>query len=225
MTRRGTFGLLAIAVGAALAAACSLNPKSDPTTYYVLSTLGDDPYLWSAAGLNAEDAVGERPPTGTPLAAKIGVGPLSFPQYLERTRMVTRVAENELQFSEIHRWAQPLGEAFRSALAQDLGFLLGAQNLILHPWYRTESPEYTARIDVTRFERDASGTVHLTCRWEVRRGADEVLASGALQMSEPPADATIQGSVAAQSRLVAALSRVVADEIRRSASSRPRSGG
>lgn len=219
MMRRGAFRTLATAAGAAgLLAACSLNPKPDPTTYYVLSTLADDPSVWSAAGLDGEGVAEAARSTGPALQVRIGVGPVALPPYLERSRMVTRVAKNELRFSEIHRWAEPLAEAFGSALAQDLAFLIGAQDLVMYPWYRTERPDYTARIDVARFERDVSGMAHLTCQWEVRRGPDDLVASGVLRLSEPPSDATVQGSVAAQSRLVAALSRVIADEIRRAAS-------
>lgn len=205
-------------IAAALLSACALNPKQDPTTYYVLSALSEDPSLWVAAGVSGESAAEAARSAGPPLQLKIGVGPVTFPQYLERTRMVTRVADNELQFSEIHRWAEPLDEAFRSTLAQDVGFLLGAENLLLHPWYRTENPEYTIRVEVARFERDETGTAHLTCRWEVRSGADDVLSSGVLQMLDVADEATVQASVAAQSRLVAMLSRAVTDEIRKAAS-------
>ena len=200
---------------AGFVSACSLNPKEDPTTYYVLSALSEDPSLWSAAGVGGADVEEAMRSAGPELGLKIGVGPITFPRYLERSRMVTRIAENELRFSETHRWAHPLDEAFQSTLAQDIGFLLDAKNLILHPWYSTEAPEFTVRVEVARFERDEEGTVHLACVWEVRSGADEVLASGVLQLSDPADDATVQSSVAAQSRLIAVLGRTVADEIRK----------
>jgi len=202
----------------AFASACALNPKEDPTTYYVLSALSDDPSLWSAAGLHGTDVDEATRSAGPELQLRIGVGPITFPQYLERTRMVTRVAENELRFSEIHRWAQPLDDAFRATLARDIEFLLGTRSLILHPWYRTEAPEYTVRVEVTRFERDAEGTAQLTCMWEIRSGADQIFTSGVVQLLDPADDATVQASVAAQSRLIAVLSRTVADEIRKLAS-------
>ena len=37
-----------------LLAACSLNPKEDPTRYYVLAMIGENPALYEAAGLTGE---------------------------------------------------------------------------------------------------------------------------------------------------------------------------
>ncbi len=193
---------------------CSLNPKPDPTRYYVITAMPDDPGLRSAAGVGGENAEPARGEAEAPLGQTIGVGPVSLPSYLGRTRMVTRVTDNELRFAETERWAEPLGDAFLSALGRDVGFLLQADEILLYPWYRTESPDYTVRIDVARFERDTSGAVSLVGQWEVRRGSGETVAGGVIEAREPVEAPTFKASAAAQSRLVASLARQIADAIR-----------
>jgi uncharacterized lipoprotein YmbA len=118
---------------------------------------------------------------------------------------------------ETARWAEPLEGAFQSTLALDISSQLGA-DVILHPWYGTETPEYSVSVDVLRFERDDRGTAHLWARWEVRNSSGKVIATEAFRTSEAPRDEAVSGSVSAQSRAVAALSRQVADAIRRTAS-------
>jgi hypothetical protein len=46
-----------------------------------------------------------------PVELSIGIGPVTLPAYLKRTRMVIRRADNELQFLEAERWAEPPGRS------------------------------------------------------------------------------------------------------------------
>ena len=145
------------------------------------------------------------------------MGPISLPAYLKRSRMVTRLADNQLQLMETARWAEPLEGAFQSTLALDIGSELGAE-VILHPWHVTETPEYSVSVDVSRFERDERGTAHLTARWELRDASGKVIATEAFRTSEEPRGESVSGSVGAQSQAVAAMSRQIADAIRKAAS-------
>ena len=111
--KRGSrVAVAALVASSALLAACSLNPKEDPTRYYVLSSLMDEPGLLEAAGLPAE---GE---AGSAIHLRVGVRPVSFPSYLKRSRMVTRLASNELKYMETNlerRSSSKLLEEFRAA--------------------------------------------------------------------------------------------------------------
>lgn len=207
-TNRAPTVLLAILMAAGLTAACSLNPKEDPTRYYVLSNIVDEPALREAAGLPAGSGV-----AAPEIDLRVGVGPITFPSYLKRTRMVTRVAENELRFLEADRWGDPLEEAFKYALAVDLSVVVGTSDVIVHPWYTTAKPGYSVLVDVVRFERDPQGTAHLLARWELRDESGSVVAADAFNGEEAGDPTSISSSVHAQSRLVAALSRQIGDAI------------
>jgi uncharacterized lipoprotein YmbA len=108
-----------------------------------------------------------------------------------------------------------LEEAFRYALAGDMEFIIGTDQVILHPWYRTDHPDVTVGVDVVRFERDHVGTVRLAGNWELRDATGENLGSRSFSIEEPANQESIASSVRAQSRAVAALAREIADEIRR----------
>ncbi len=215
MNRYRAAPLLGVACAAGLVSACFLSPKPDPTRYYVLSGLEEDPGLYSAAGLVGDDPATAARSAGLPLDIRIGVGPITFPSYLTRTRMATRMADNQLGYSETDRWAEPLEEAFRYALAGDMEFIIGTDQVILHPWYRTDHPDVTVGVDVVRFERDHVGTVRLAGNWELRDATGETLGSRSFSIEEPANQESIASSVRAQSRAVAALAREIADEIRR----------
>jgi uncharacterized lipoprotein YmbA len=155
---------------------------------------------------------------GPVFEVRVGVGPVTFPAYLKRSRMASRVANNELDFLETERWAEPLEEAFAHTLAENVSVLLRTQDVMRHPWYATAQPEYSVRVDVARFERDGTGPAHLQGSWEVRDDTGATLVSEPMDISEPADDPTVAASVQAQSRAVARLSRQIADAIRRAGS-------
>lgn len=197
----------------ALLAGCSLNPKEDPTRYYVLSNAVDEPGLLEAAGLPADWKAQPRA-----VDLRVGIRPVSFPSYLKRSRMVTRLASNELKYMETERWGEPLEEAFHYALAVNLGVVLGTDDVILHPWYATEKPAYAVMVDVVRFERDQQGAAHLVVRWELRDAEGVIVTTDGFKAEEDADPASILASVQAQSRTVAALSRQIGDAIQKAAS-------
>jgi len=219
MNRYRAVRVLAFALATAgLAAACSLNPKEDPTRYYVLSSLADDVGLYESAGLTGASEEQAARSSGRPVEFRIGIGPVTLPAYLERTRMVTRRADNELQFLETARWAEPLQEALLHTMADNVGLILGTSDVVLHPWYATNRPDYSVTLDVMRFERDAEGAATLAARWDIRDAAGEIIVSNEITATQPALDTSIAASVSAQSHLAAALSRQIADAFRRAGS-------
>ena len=87
----------------ALTGGCSLtSPRPDLTKYYVLT----------AAAEPAQPVA-----NGTLV---IGLGPVMMPGYLDHNEIVTRAGANELDLSEIDRWAEPIDQNFKNVLARDL---------------------------------------------------------------------------------------------------------
>jgi len=210
--------IMAVVSAGGLLAACSLNPKEDPTRYYTLAMLGEDPGLYEAAGL-VGDTKEEASLSGGPhLEISVGVGPITIPGYLERSRMVTRESGSELKYLEIHRWAQPLGESLQYALVANLVMLLWSDEVILHPWYRTREPDYSVEVDIARFERGHDGSASLVARWSLRDTGGAILAAESFNRVLPADSTAVATTVDVQSRLVAAMSRVIADALRRVAS-------
>jgi len=191
-----------------LAVACSpLAPQPDPSRFYVLTSL-----------VEREDV-----PTSTAedLDIALGVGPVTLAPYLDRATLVTRVGTNQVQFSQIDRWAEPLPAHFARIQAANLATLLGAR-VILHPWYRSIELDYSVEIQVLRFDRDSDGGAQLEARWIIREGnGGRLLDTQDSSYAEERTAETTEASVVALSKVAADLSREIATTIRRLHSQQP----
>lgn len=181
------------------ATSCSLNPKQDPSQFYVLTAAVD-----ASPGVIAA--------TGSDLI--IGLGPVVFPGYLDRPQMVTRLSQNQVSLSEYERWAESLSANFTTVLARNLEGELGPRSVFTYPWFVTTSPHYAVEVAVSRFERNASGGAELRCRWSITDPDGKVVATREATYRQPASDATTAASVAALSRTIDDLSADISTAIR-----------
>lgn len=184
----------AVALLAFLPACALLGAPATPITeFYVLSATAEP----------------EEPAGGRLI---LGLGPVTMPSYLERPEMVTRIAENQVVFDELNRWAEPLRSNFIHVLATDLDVLIGVRQLFLYPWYDTAPVDYAVAIAVLRFERQWGNTAVLSARWLIRNRAGEVLVTRESQ-HQHPAESPAQ-TAAALSAVTADLARDIATALR-----------
>jgi uncharacterized lipoprotein YmbA len=230
MTHRAALSWLVLACGVLFGGCSALAPRSDASRFYFLTPLvqqGDDD-----AGKHA------------PLA--VGLADIHFPPYLERPELATRVAANELLFSHIARWAEPLAPGFTQVLAVDLNALLGAGAVVRSPWYSTQGLDCILAIEVDHFEPDTSGDTSsasgvprdavLVARWTIRDPlGKKVLLSGTSLHRRPLVEASPESPpaphqphaavvVAALSRLIEDFSREMAATLRRAVAAPPLAG-
>jgi len=150
MTRRSI--ILAL-----LVSGCSLlsAPNVPTTRYFVLTS---DRSLGAANP--ARDGI------------SLGMGPFSFPSYLNRPQMVNRTDANQIVFSQFNRWAEPVADGFQRILAENVGRVVGTSQVVTFPWY--EIPlEYQVKGEVLRFESNADGEAVLEAIWTVLRLEDK----------------------------------------------------
>lgn len=180
---------------------CSfLAPQPDISRFYVLSATAS-PQVTGIQRSATENL-------------KIGVGPVTFPDYLERNQIVTRVSSNQLLISNTDYWAAPLRQSFTRVMEENLARELGTNQIISYPWYRTNRPDYAIAIDVYRFETEEPGTVRLFAQWSILNPAtSRVFYNGKSDIREPTKAANIEEDVNALSRAAAALSTQIASEI------------
>ena len=142
---------LAVLSAGLLLCACSvLEPREDPTRWFVLSPAGE------ASGAPA------------PAARLVVVGPLRLPDYLLRPELVRRAGPNELQPSRVDRWSEPLDRAMLRVLCLDLMALRPGERIAPFPADAGEQPAGSIEIVVTAFEADAAGLVRLQGLWRLR---------------------------------------------------------
>jgi uncharacterized lipoprotein YmbA len=146
----------------------------------------------------------------------IGVGPVEFPKFLDRPQIVTRTSANRIEVSEFHRWGGSLRADFLRVLADNIAILLGTRRVALYPWGDRFDPTYRIALDVEQFEGRLGEYVQLDVTWTVTgRQAKETLLVKKAMLREPLATDDYEALVAAKSRVLASLSRKIADEIRR----------
>ncbi len=182
----------------ALVAAGCLGPRADPSTFFLLT---------STAGPSGIQA---------PLAARLGLGPITLPGYLDRSEIVTRLSENQLAVSGIERWAEPLRDNVSRALSENLVHRLRPDDYVPYPWYESAGVDYGVAVELTRFEADSTGSVTLSADWRITSGdPQQTLYRGESLIQESASGAATDRSVAALSRALARLCDEIAAEVRR----------
>ena len=182
-----------------LLAGCSSTPL---TKFYKLSSLSSGQQENPAALL------------GTDIA--IGVGPVDFPEFLDRPQIVTRKSQNQVEIAEFHRWASSLPGDFSQVLAKNISTLLPTDRVAVYPWDDTFSPTYQVKLNVEQFDGQLGERVFLRVIWSLvgQEGKKELVVRKTL-IEEPVLTNDYEGLVAAQSNALATLSREIVEEIRK----------
>jgi uncharacterized lipoprotein YmbA len=176
--------------------------KSPPVAYYTLDPL---PRTQAAAEL-----------TSAASATRIGVGPIRFPESLDRPQIVTRSAPHRLKVDEFHRWASSLSVNFSRVLTENISILMRTNRVAAFPWPDYFEPTLQVIMEVQEFVATPGQAVVLSARWAIaepnRRSALAVRQS---TIRNPLASADYAAQVAAQSAAVQTLSRQIVEELQR----------
>jgi len=106
----------------------------------------------------------------------IGIGPVQFAEYLQRSQIVTRTNGAEINLAETHRWAEPLHNNFGRILAENLSILVGTDKVSLHPSRNWSDIDYQVVVNVWQFDVSKQGEVTLVANWSIRgKGGSELL--------------------------------------------------
>src|SRR5262249_10544843 len=169
---------------------------ADPTRDYVLSSTSPAP---GGSVPTAVSSVG------------VGVGPVLVPGYLNRMQIVARNADDEVEISTYHRWAEPLEAGIAQVLANDLAMQIGSERIAVFPWRGRidQVLDYQVSVVVLRFEGSPGRQVTLDARWRLvgRDGKELVLRRTTI--NEPVTHDGYQSLVLGMNRVL----RVLADEI------------
>lgn len=147
---------------------------------------------------------------------RIGIGPITIPDALRRSQLVTRDTRNIYRFDEYHRWAGILEKDIAYVVGDNLEGLLGADKIAFFPWMPHFLPTHRVIIDILRFDGELSGEAVLSARWSIADATGKVSqASGTSTFRQPVEGGDYAGLIRAESRLLAELSRELAAELKR----------
>jgi uncharacterized lipoprotein YmbA len=150
----------------------------------------------------------------------VGVGPATFPEYLNRPQLITRESPIKVRVNEFQRWAGPLQKDFLQVLAENISILLESDKVLAHPWGDYFSVGYKVPLDVQQFDGAPGEAVFLNVRWAILGSDDKVLVTRKSVIKTEVNGTDYDALVLAQSQALAELSKEIAGEIRKLATSR-----
>jgi uncharacterized lipoprotein YmbA len=190
----------AVALTMLLAGCSPLAPRPDSSSYYVLES----------------SSVPDPPPHARAAAVIVAVGPVVLPLYLARPELATRLGPNQITYSPMARWAEPLQSAVTRALTDALAADLGEGRVFPFPSFGAARLDYGVEVQFRRFECGRDGAATLAAVWTIRDARSRaVFVSRETTVSEPATASDTAGGVAALGRALGVVARDIADEVRR----------
>ncbi|MBL0713045.1 MAG: membrane integrity-associated transporter subunit PqiC [Desulfosarcina sp.] len=207
MRRAVTVSFLIAAVGCGLVLHGCFG-QTPLTTYYTLSPIE------TASPGAGQTVAGDD--------VNIGIGPVTFPDELDRQRIVTRSGRNRIEINEFHRWGGSLEHNFVRVLTENLSLLLNSNRVMALPWERHFNPDYRVVMDVRRFDGRLGEFASLNATWMIlKKGSDQPLVIRQTIVQETIATEGYEPLVAAQSAAAATISREIAKELKKQMTAAP----
>jgi hypothetical protein len=191
-----TYILILLATGLVL---CGCLGRSPQTKFYLLHTLDS---------LEATEVV------KTKEGLRIGIGPVTLSEYLDRPQIVTQTSKSELRVDQFNQWAETLEFNIASVLARNLSTLLFTKNLFLYPWSGSTQIDYQIKLAIIEFKGTPDGKVLLRAQYTIFDGSKELLNMNVVNFSNPISDPGYEGLILSMSTALDELSREIAQTIK-----------
>jgi len=135
--------------------------------------------------------------------------------YLDRSDIVIRNSQNEVEIADFAAWAGPLPENFSRVLAENLSLWLNTKKVAIFPGSKVPFFDYNVSMNVTRFDGRPGDNAQLRARWVILdKKRKTLLFKEHTVLNQPTENDSIVSLVASQSRLVADFSREIAEAIK-----------
>lgn len=147
----------------------------------------------------------------------IGVGPIKFPKYFNRSQLIRFSGDNKVVVEEFNRWAEPVDQNFSRVLRTNLNTLLASSYAIDYPWKRAMNVQYQVTLDIYQFETGPDGSVNMKANWAIFNltKGKKLKVVRKFNFSKKIDGIDYAKIVAEQSRALELLSRDIATEMKR----------
>lgn len=146
----------------------------------------------------------------------VSVGPVIMPDHLKRSQVVIRTSENQVSFSEFHKWAGSLKDDTKRVLAENLGILLEGAGGTVSTDDILGEPDYRVTVNINRFEGNPGDFVFLNAVWSIKDQKNRKIIYGAKTVFKQKVHGNqLLDMVNAQSLSLEALSIEIAAEIKK----------
>jgi uncharacterized lipoprotein YmbA len=147
-------------------------------------------------------------------AVAVGIGPVKFPDELNRAAIVTRSGSNRLEVNEFRRWGGSLEKNVTRVIEENLAYLLQTDQVMARPWERYFQPDVRIALDFRQFDGRLGKYASLNVTWVLIDPAkDAPLHVGRTIIQEATEGEGYDALVAAQSRALARLCQEMAEAL------------
>lgn len=179
---------------------CSTSP---PSQYYFLTPMNEQ-----------AEAAAEIDPTLDIAVVEVQV---RMARYLDRPQIITRLDSNEYRLDEFNRWTGSFKDNITTALIQNLTTLLSNAVVARRPIPSALPVDYVAFVDIIQFDGVPGESVTLQAIWGILKKGDKAAAQTlqprSFHVKMPVESKGYDALVAAKSRIIADLSRMIAQTL------------
>ena len=109
--------------------------------------------------------------------------------YLEGSGLVSRTESNKVEFSNLHRWGEPLDEGIARVVAKNLSIVLGTLNYSAYPHRKKPQCDLEIGLHIERFEKIPGSKVTLVGTWQLFRNNRQVYTEALAEKIKLPSSA------------------------------------
>jgi uncharacterized protein len=139
----------------------------------------------------------------------IAIDPITVPELVDRSQIVTKLDANRVSIDEFARWAEPLKSQIPRVLAADLAQFIPGAIVSTYP-QRVDDNAYRVSVDVQSFDASTNGAVTLAVIWSVRAPNRGERVSGRSVVHETADGPGYDALVKAHSRALASVASDIA---------------
>lgn len=195
---------------------------TSPSRFFTLNSLGEGSDIVRRSASQDQKAFGFQPTSqarSPQQAIVVAVGPLTIPDTVNRSEIVTADGDHQMTIHDFERWAGPLDKKVLRVLTDDLDAKLASEKFTVVVWNPSDQVNFEARyrvmVEVTRFElsRDPGGAASFDADWVLYGRQDKVLAMRQSHRRTPVTGSNVKALVAAMSQCINDFSGEVAETI------------
>ena len=139
----------------------------------------------------------------------IAIDPVTVPELVDRSQIVTKLDTNRVSIDEFARWAEPLKSQIPRVLAADLARFIPGAIVSTYP-QRVDDNAYRVSVDVQSFDASTNGAVTVAVIWSVRAPNRGERVSGRSVIHETADGPGYDALVKAHSRALASVASDIA---------------
>ncbi|GAA4351062.1 PqiC family protein [Kangiella taiwanensis] len=144
---------------------------------------------------------------------RVGLGPVSVADYLQKPQIAIRTNTSQIVFSEFDRWASDLRGLIITSLQHDLSNELNSNNVFEYPWRKSDQIDYAIQLDIKRFDASfEDSSAYLEAKMVLSSKSGQSMARS-FALSENFTGGTYAAVVSAERRLLARLAQQMAQII------------